>query len=165
MCNFKKQRKKGYPHPPIVASCSVSFLLTTHTLYWPPLFEYSTMSIASDGVHMQYSSPPHQHEPGRSWAGCPPCQVCSRPWHDAVDDNFSADFKAVLADSNLANDINTTTNIVMAAMISKDQNAMLLCCLRRDALFGNIMFNFVDASGRLGPDADERWNRPFLSIW
>jgi hypothetical protein len=45
------------------------------------------MSTATEGVHMQYSSPPHQHEPGLSWAGEPPCHVRSFPtMHPDLDD-------------------------------------------------------------------------------
>ena len=48
--------------------------------------------MATEGVHIQYPSPPHQHDPGLVDAGCPPCQVLSCPCeHAAEEDSKEAD--------------------------------------------------------------------------
>eukprot|EP00804_Cyclotella_cryptica_P024255 CCRYP_012545-RA/>CCRYP_012545-RA protein AED:0.13 eAED:0.13 QI:0/0.5/0.66/1/0/0/3/2309/96 len=46
-----------------------------------------TISTDKAGVHMQYpSSFPHQHDPVRFCAGCPPCHVRSWPWVEVLLD-------------------------------------------------------------------------------
>lgn len=110
------------------------------------------MSIANDGVHMQYSSPPHQHDPGLSSAGCPPCHVRSCPW--GHDDAFclAEDIKSIL-DGKSFTKIPTTANIVIVARIAKVLIAFPLfsggCLLVYAALDVIILVLFDEVVGRL----------------
>lgn len=65
---------------------------------------------------MQYSSPPHQHDPGLTSAGWPPCHVRFSPCgHDA---DIDEDIKETLWGNNLTK-IPTTAKIVKVAIMAR----------------------------------------------
>ena len=98
---------------------------------------------------MQYSSPPHQHDPGLSSAGCPPCHVRSCPCgHDAF--SLAEDINFALEGTSFTK-MPTTANIVIVASIAKVRTEPPLCEGWRLLLYDafDVILVFDKVEGRL----------------